>query len=368
MKNRLCIASPNLAAYSETFIRDQINYLQPDFLIYHGNYPVKSKAGDWKLSFPFNVTLIRGIVRRIFPRLFHISYTNSLAAYLVKHKVGILLANYGPVGVSVVDACQKAGVRLIVHFHGFDAYAFGTIAKYQHAYKNMFSVAERIVAVSTEMREELIKLGAAPGKVVFIPYGINQEKFTSTDPAANGPLLVNIGRFTPKKAPDLLIKAFRIVKDAVPDARLVMVGEGELFEEAKTLAASLHLSDDITFTGVQTSEQIVTLLHQARIYVQHSLRPASGDSEGTPVSILEACACGLPVVSTRHAGIKDAVINGQTGWLVAEGDYKGMAEKIIELLKDPATCRRMGEASRKWMAEAYDFKSQMKKLEEFIKV
>jgi glycosyltransferase involved in cell wall biosynthesis len=277
-----------------------------------------------------------------------------------------MLVNYGPVGVSVMDACRKAGARLIVHFHGFDVYAYDTIARYKDAYKEMFRSA-KMVAVSVEMREELIKMGAAPDKVAFISCGVNIEKFTSTDPAANGPLLVNIGRFTPKKAPDLLIKAFRIVKDAVPDARLVMVGEGELFEEAKALSASLHLSDDITFAGVQTSEQIIELLHRARIYVQHSLRPASGDSEGTPVSVLEACACGLPVVSTRHAGIRDAVIDGKTGWLVAEGDYKGMAEKIIGLLKDPAACRQMGEASRQWMAEAYDFKGQMKKLEEFMK-
>lgn len=365
MKSRLCLVSPNLGAYSETFIRDQENYLQPDLFLYYGNYPVKSKTGDWKLPFPFNIHAVSGVVKRVLPKLFHQVYTNALAAYLRKKQIEVMLVNYGPAGVSMVDACKKAGVRLLVHFHGFDVYTYDIVARYKTAYQHMFRSA-KMIAVSREMREELIRMGAEPDKVAFISCGVNMEKFTATNPAANGPVLVNIGRFAPKKAPDLLIRAFRIVKDAVPDAKLVMIGEGEMFEAAKALAASLGLEGDINFTGVLPPEKILEQLHRARMYVQHSLRAPSGDSEGTPVSVLEASACALPVVSTRHAGIKDAVVDGKTGLLVDEGDYKAMAEKIIELLKDPAACQRMGEAARQWMATSYEFKGQMNKLSEFM--
>ncbi|SEW52403.1 glycosyltransferase [Chitinophaga arvensicola] len=368
MNDQLCIASPNLAAYSETFIKDQIAQLQPGTLIYEGNYPIHSKEEDWQLPFPFNIHVVRGITKKLAPGLFHRIYSRSLADYLKRRKVTTLLANYGPVGVSVADACVMANVKLVVHFHGFDAYEYNTLAKFREAYRHMFTCAHRIVAVSTEMKEELIKLGAAENKIAFIPYGINLERFTTTDPSVNGPLLINIGRFTPKKAPDLLIRAFKIVHDALPDARLKMIGGGELLEDSKALATSLGLSDVITFAGVQSSEEIIRALHQSRIYVQHSLRPPSGDSEGTPVSILEACACGLPVVSTRHAGIRDAVLEQVSGLLVDEGDVEGMAKDIITLLKDPALCKQMGAAARARISENYHFPVQAAKLAALLEV
>lgn len=362
MNQQLCVASPNLGAYSETFIKDQIDQLQPGTLIYHGNYPVKSRERDWQLPFPLNIHLVKGLCRKLAPGLFHKVFSSSLAKFLKKRGVTTLLANYGPLGVAVTDACLIADVKLVVHYHGYDAYEYTTINRLREAYLHMFRHAYKIVAVSTEMKEQLIELGAGPAKIAFIPYGINLNRFTVTDPASNPPVLMNIGRFTPKKAPDLLIKAFKIVHEAVPEARLEMIGGGELFESAQALAAELGLTDAITFHGVQTSEEIIRRLHYSRMYVQHSLRPASGDSEGTPVSILEACACGLPVVSTRHAGIKDAVLEQVSGLLVDEGDYKGMAEAIITLLKDPALCKQMGKAARERISDNYNFPVQAAKL------
>ncbi|WP_142688577.1 glycosyltransferase [Chitinophaga polysaccharea] len=362
MNQQLCIASPNLGAYSETFIKDQITQLQPGTLIYHGNYPVKSRDGDWQLPFPLNIHLLKGVCRKLAPDFFHKIFSSSLAKFLKKRGVTTLLANYGPLGVAVTDACLIANVKLVVHYHGYDAYEYATIEKYGEAYRHMFRHAYKLVAVSTEMKDQLIGLGADPGKIAFIPYGINLHRFTVTDPASNPPVLMNIGRFTPKKAPDLLIKAFKIVHETIPEARLEMIGGGELFESTRALAAELGLTEEITFHGVQTSEEIIRRLHYSRMYVQHSLRPISGDSEGTPVSILEACACGLPVVSTRHAGIKDAVLEQVSGLLVNEGDYKGMADAIITLLKDPELCRQMGKAAQKRISDNYNFSIQAAKL------
>ncbi|HVI43887.1 MAG TPA: glycosyltransferase family 4 protein [Chitinophaga sp.] len=362
MTKQLCIASPNLVAYSETFIKDQVTYLEPEILIYQGNYPVASREEDWQLSFPFNFHIARGVSKRLAPGIFHNAYTNSLAAYLKRRNINTLLANYGTVGSSVADACAKAGVKLVVHYHGFDAYEYATLDKYKAAYQHMFRLAHTVVAVSTEMRQQLISLGAPEEKVKFIPYGINLQRFTVTDPSRNGPVLVNVGRFTPKKAPDLLIRAFKIAHDAIPEAELRMIGAGEMHESCKQLAAELGLSDAIKFLGIQSREEIVAHLHSARMYVQHSLRPASGDSEGTPLSILEASACGLPVVSTRHAGIKDAIKEEESGLLVDEGDYEEMGKAMITLLKDPARCKQMGEAGFRHISAHYNFQQQAAEL------
>jgi glycosyltransferase involved in cell wall biosynthesis len=96
------------------------------------------------------------------------------------------------------------------------------------------------------------------------------------------------------------------------------------------------------------------------------LRTASGDSEGTPNTILEASATGLPIVSTKHAGIREAVVDGQTGYLVEEGEYEIMAQKIIDLLGNPALVESMGAAARKHMEQHYEMSFRIQSLKNIL--
>jgi glycosyltransferase involved in cell wall biosynthesis len=103
-------------------------------------------------------------------------------------------------------------------------------------------------------------------------------------------------------------------------------------------------------------------MQQARAFVQHSITTHDGDSEGTPVAILEAGASGLPVVSTRHAGIQDAVIHEKTGLLVAEGDIHAMAEHMTRLAKDPQLAADLGKAGRDWVSSEYSMDKNITRL------
>src|SRR4030095_662225 len=96
--------------------------------------------------------------------------------------------------------------------------------------------------------------------------------------------------------------------------------------------------------------------------VQHSVVAPSGDCEGTPVSILEAGATGLPVVSTRHAGIPDVVIEGDTGFLVDEGDVAGMARHMIQIARNPRLADTMGRAARKHIEQNFSKDQRIKNL------
>jgi glycosyltransferase involved in cell wall biosynthesis len=95
-------------------------------------------------------------------------------------------------------------------------------------------------------------------------------------------------------------------------------------------------------------------MQQSRVFVQHSLVPKSGDSEGTPVGIIEAGASGLPVVSTRHAGITDVVIHGKTGFLVDEGDIDGMAKYMYRILSDTELAIKMGKRARQHISDNFN--------------
>ena len=113
-------------------------------------------------------------------------------------------------------------------------------------------------------------------------------------------------------------------------------------------------------------DEVAEVMRRSRVFVQHSLVPASGDCEGTPVAVLEAAASGLPVVSTRHTGIVDAVIEGQTGFLVNEGDIDSMAEYIYLLLSDPARAAEMGQRARECITQKFSLEGSIETLRDIL--
>ncbi len=162
------------------------------------------------------------------------------------------------------------------------------------------------------------------------------------------------------------MKAFADVHRVFPTARLRMVGDGPLFDECQDLAKSLKIEDAVAFLGAQSHEVVQEEMRGARCFVQHSLEASNGDCEGTPLGILEAGASGLPVVSTRHAGIADVVIEDETGFLVDERDVKGMAENMIRLAQDSELAGRLGREARKRIANCFSEERSLGRLSEII--
>ena len=128
----------------------------------------------------------------------------------------------------------------------------------------------------------------------------------------------------------------------------------------KNLVKYLKIEDKVDFVGVLTRDQYLNNLKDCLAYVQHSIRDDSGNMEGTPVSILEASAAGVPVISTIHAGIPDVIRNGVTGLLVEEHDVKSMASCMLLLLKDKQLARTMGEKGKKLIQEQYSMEKHIK--------
>ena len=367
---KICITRSNAQAYSETFIAQQITSLQSIFgeehvyTIYEGWLPQRDPSG--RLLNPLPLFLLSKCLKRFFHIEDSIINLYGLIQFLSKHQFDVVLANYGVTGAKIWKACARAHVPLIVHFHGFDAFHKSTLSKYSRAYQDMFQYASYIIAVSEDMRRQLIALGADQQKIIRIPYGINTTIFVPGDPSMAPPVFLAVGRFTAKKAPQLTIQAFSSVVQQVPESRLIMVGDGELLETCVELAKHLHLSDKITFKGVLPSGEVALMMRQVRAFVQHSMTAPDGDKEGMPVAILEAASSGLPVVSTYHAGIPEAVLHGQTGFLVEEGDVDGMAAYMVKLATDPLLARNLGLAARKHVINQYAIDRQIRALSEIF--
>jgi glycosyltransferase involved in cell wall biosynthesis len=223
----------------------------------------------------------------------------------------------------------------------------------------LFHVAVGIIAVSRHMEKQLLQLGALRQTLCYNPYGVDVSLFRGADPLRAPPLFVSVGRFVDKKAPLLTLLAFADVFKEVPAARLAMIGDGPLLESSKQLAHALGLGNAVDFRGARPHVEVAITMQRARAFVQHSLQTSYGDSEGTPVAVLEASATGLPVISTRHAGIAEVVLDGETGLLVEEGDVDRMARAMLLVAGDAELAHRLGSAARKRIEEQFTMESSI---------
>jgi glycosyltransferase involved in cell wall biosynthesis len=364
-KPTVCIVCTSKNKYSETFIHAHVARLPAEIKVLYGWNLFDYRCHDddkLLLSFTVQARLIRATLRTVFR--FQESYfeESALRRFLKRNNVDVVLAEYGPSGVNVMDVCQEANIPLIPHFHGYDAYDLSFLESVGRRYTALFENAAAIVVVSRDMKHQLLHLGAHEEKLHLNPYGVDMSLFQNADPAHAPPLFVAVGRFVDKKAPHLTLLAFKEVIDRIPEARLVMIGNGLLWEACKQLAQGLSIAHAVQFLGALAHADVAVTMRKARVFVQHSVRTSYGDSEGTPVGVLEAGATGLPVVATRHAGIKDVVIDGETGLLVDEGDVDGMAEHMIRLAENPAFAAKLGKAARERISGEFSMEKSINNL------
>jgi colanic acid/amylovoran biosynthesis glycosyltransferase len=369
----LAIVIPERNVVSESFIGSHIDGLFEDPSVVWGSpRPLFTGEGDGVLSgvtgalarllalgWRMDAKQAQGAVGRRLPAGL---YTRSIARFLRRRRVDVVLAEYGPTAVEIMDACSKSKTPLVVHFHGYDAYQDSTLNRLREAYQGLFRKAFRIVVVSRHMRQHLIQLGAPANQIICNPCGADVERFRSADPQEAPPHFLALGRFVEKKGPALTLQAFSHVHTEEPQTQLVMLGDGPLRDECIELAQKLGVDRHVRFPGSVDHDEVVVWMRRARCFVQHSLQAADGDSEGTPVAVLEASACGLPVVSTKHGGIIDAVIDGAGGFLVDEGDVETMADHMLRLVRDPGLAATLGAAGRRHIVENYSAEKSLSRL------
>lgn len=346
MEKTLAIFSPSQNAYSETFIQAH-KKLPFQIKYYYGNTLPNSLEGQ-------NI-LDAGLIEKVQRKLLT-GFSNAekvLLFSLKKEKVNCVLAEYGTTAADSLNVIKYLKLPLIIHFHGYDASSRETIEAYKIKYKAVFEYASKVLVVSKKMYNDLLDLGCSKDKLLINCYGPD-ESFFGVSPVFTNQQFVAIGRFVEKKAPHLVIAAFEKVVEAFPDAKLVMAGDGLLLAQSKSLAKSLGLKDSITFPGALNRGQVQQLFSNSIAFVQHSVIAESGDSEGTPVAILEAQAAGLPVISTYHAGIPDVVINEVTGLLVEENDMEGMAKNMIRILNEKGLAEKLGVAGRGRLRDCFN--------------
>lgn len=353
----LAIVSPSPDGKPETFVQSHIDGIKANVIYYYGDLVPRYIKGEGLFSMTHSsiksVRAWRGVASRTNPIKFCLSGLSLkeylFACSLLKHHIDVVLAEYGTTGAEIMRACRYAGIPLVAHFHGRDCSCYEVINSYGERYKALFAYASYIVAVSHAMEKKLISLGCPKEKLVYAPCAPDPS-FAGLEPDLKEEKFLFVGRFTEKKAPDLLVKAFAQVAAEHPTASLVMAGDGELLSATRRLVRSLHLEDRISLPGAITPSVYRSMLKHCRAYVQHSVTASDGDMEGTPVSVMEASAAGVPVIATRHAGIPDVIIDGETGLLSDEKDIEAMVGNMKLLLERPDLAEKLGSSGRRFMA------------------
>ena len=337
---RMLVFAPTRRAASETFVRANLAGLPFAVSAYFGDeFPLNQPA---RLAYGLSVLVSKACTRLGWLRLAEWPAALVALALIRRHRPDVVLAEFGFHAVRVMQAAAFAEVPFVVHFRGSDLSAQRRIGVLSGRYRRLVSIASGGVCKSKQMAAKLEQLGMLPSRILISASGANPALFKAGNPAMAAPVFLAVGRFVAKKGPLKTIRAFALQ----PIGELWMVGDGPLFEDARRLVQDLQLQARVCFLGVKTQPEVADLMRQVRVFVQHSLIAPDGDSEGNPVSVMEAQLSGLPVVATRHAGIPDVVLDGCTGLLVEEGDVQGMAAAMERLMADPGLAARFGSAGR----------------------
>ena len=353
----LAIASPAAGERTETFIRQHLEGLNIDFHFFGGYLPIKllHKKKETRLGFDLTFgNLFQLIKQLIKSKSIDGQFVRNIKfiAALRKHKIQALLIEYGATAAECLPACKELNIPIVVFFHGYDVFMKDMIEKYKDGYLEVGRYASTVFIVSELMRDRLIAIGIPPKKLVLNPCSPH-PRFLKITPNYNNKIVLSIGRFVDKKAPYYTLYSFKLLLAVHPDAKLIFCGAGSLLDTCVNLAKLWGIADSIQFLGRVSTDTILELLKNASIYVQHSITASNGDSEGTPVAILEAMAAGLPVISTYHSGITQVVEDGVSGFLIDEHDVRKMAEKMIYLTNNPKKLKTMGENGRRIVKEKY---------------
>ena len=355
LQHRLLVLAPTRRAVSETFVRANLQGLPFEVMAFFGDE--RPLMRPWRLAYGLAILLSKSFTRLRWLRL--ASWPASVVTFgLIRfYRPQAVMVEFGFEAVRVMEACAWTGMPLVVHFRGSDASARDRLGLLNRRYRRLMRIAAGVIVKSQPMAQTMVALGARPDRLLVSPSGANCALFKGSAPATAPPVFLAVGRFVEKKGPLHTIQAFSRLETAALSKeqrpQLWMVGEGPLLSEAKVLVQSLALEDRVQLLGSRTQQEVAALMREVRGFVQHSLVASDGDSEGSPVAVMEAQLSGLPVVATRHAGIPEVVLDGETGFLVDEGDVAAMAMAIARLIRDPALAARLGDCGRRRVQEGF---------------
>ncbi|WP_435310927.1 glycosyltransferase [Primorskyibacter sedentarius] len=298
-------------------------------------------------------------------RMPHGTARRAVKHFLREQAPDVILAEFGPQGVLIAPIANALGIPVCCYFRGSDASSRIRHSHVQRAYQRMMPRLAGVFSVSQFLLDNLASRNIRHPNSTVIPSGVDVRRFV---PSQKVPLrCLGVGRFVEKKAPLLTIRSFVEATRDFEEARLTMIGDGELLEDARALMRQLGVKDKVSLPGALPHDEVRQHLQQSEFYLQHSVTARNGNTEGLPTAIQEAMSAGCITVSTRHAGIGEAIEEGRTGFLVDEWDETGFTRAIRTAMELPDAARgQLAKRAREVAVAKFDNDKLLLKLEEAL--
>jgi glycosyltransferase involved in cell wall biosynthesis len=279
----------------------------------------------------------------------------------------LLHAHFGIEGAQALPLARRLGLPLITTFHGFDA-TLSTAALLSSPAWAYYPLFRRQLAANGAMflcasgfiRGRLLALGFPPERTRIHYIGVDCRRILPRDPGEERQIILHVARLVQVKGTLHLLRAFARLGG---EAELVIIGDGPLRRSLSAEAVALGIQARVRFLGALPQAEVLAWMRKAAMLVLPSVRTGTGRIEGLGMVSLEAAATAVPVIGSDIGGIPEAVIDGETGFLVPERDDAGLASKIGRLLADQTLRQRMGTAARRLVTQKFDLVAQTRVLE-----
>lgn len=284
-----------------------------------------------------------------------------------KNNYDFIIGVFGEHGINASIISNKLNIPYAIQFLGVDGSKWLRNKDYLKYIIPAINSSLFSVALSKDMKKDIDACGAVDDKLIVHNIGVPTNLFKQiTLKKETFCKFVAMGRMVEKKSPFCSLKSFEICADKNPNVSFEFIGDGTLFESVKAYVENSRHKSKIKLHGYINNKDFEQIVKKCHVFVQHSVTSKDGDKEGWPVAIAEACSYGLPIISTKHSGIKEQVIPGYNGYLVEEYDIDEMANYMIELSSDFEKCEEYGNNSRTLIEEKGDLNKQIMLLRRMI--
>ena len=308
----------------------------------------EKNANREKIAKRFKVCRLRGINFRLNGKISEYPYLPNLSSALENIKPDIIHAHSHLflTTFSAVKESKKLGLPSVVTVHGVSAErdAFTNFAQQSYLCtvgRWIFKNVTRIICLTRSDAYEVMKYGADEAKIRIVPNAVDLNLFKPSKAKSNDPLFVWVGRFIPEKGLPYLVNATEIVVRECKNAKFILIGDGPMLPLIKKIVRKSGLDDHVKFTGFMGAKLVSHVLSKATAFVFPSLK------EGMPKAVLEAMACGLPIVASNISGIDEFVKDEYNGLLVPPRNPQALAETIVNVINDKRLATKLGVNARK---------------------
>jgi colanic acid/amylovoran biosynthesis glycosyltransferase len=293
--------------------------------------------------------------------------------FIKNNEINILHFHYGTDAGIYNELMKHSGLPSVVSFYGYDSSSFprmylglGKI----YLQRRVFKFASKILAMSKDMKKDLLKIGCDENKIIIHYQGCNTDKYLFTDRIYQNKekiVLFFLARFDAQKGHLFLLESIkRLINKGITNFEVWLVGAGILDNKLTEFIKKNKLEEYVKkMKPVKAnSDELLNLFKEADIFVHPSVTAKNGDKEGIPGAIVEAMLTGLPVISTFHSGIPFVIKDGITGALVNEWDYDSLANKINLLINDVELREKLGRNAQNYAKDNLNLSIKEKELEE----